>query len=59
VLGTTQIIVSLSVNLLIVLFAGQVSQMLRERPVWKKVQKYFMATVLGLLALNLAFNKNK
>lgn len=59
VLGTTQIIISFSVNLLIVLFAGQVSKMLRERPVWKKIQKYFMATVLGLLALNLAFVKNK
>ncbi|TGA98967.1 LysE family translocator [Sporolactobacillus shoreae] len=59
VLGTTQIIISFSVNLLIVLFAGQVSKILRERPVWKKVQKYFMATILGLLALNLAFVKNK
>lgn len=59
ILGVTQIIISFSVNLLIVLFAGQVSQLLREKPIWQKVQKYFMASILGLLALNLAFVKNK
>ncbi|GGL51161.1 LysE family translocator [Sporolactobacillus putidus] len=59
ILGLTQIIISISVNLFIVLFAGQVSHILRDRPVWKMVQKYFMAGVLCLLAFNLAFDKKK
>ena len=58
-LGAVQISVSFAVNLLIVLFAGQVADWVGRRPFWVKVQSWFMASVLGALAVNLAFNEKK
>ena len=58
-LGAVQISVSFAVNLLIVLFAGQVTDWVGRRPFWVKVQSWFMASVLGALAVNLAFNEKK
>lgn len=53
-LGLTQIFVSLAVNACIVLGAGSLSSWLVRRPAWLRVQRWFMATVLGALALRLA-----
>ena len=53
-LGFTQITVSLAVNTCIVLGAGTLALWLARRPVWLRVQRWFMATVLGLLAVRLA-----
>jgi threonine/homoserine/homoserine lactone efflux protein len=53
-LGTTQILVSLTVNTLIVLSAGSIALFLAKRPVWVVVQKWLMATVLGALAARMA-----
>ncbi|MFD9627465.1 LysE family translocator [Peribacillus muralis] len=58
-LGTVQILVSFAVNLLIVLFAGQVAVWVGESPFFVKIQRWFMATVLGALAVNLAFHGKK
>lgn len=54
VLGGVQIAVALTVNLLIVLAAGTISTFLTGRPVWLRVQRYMMGTVLGALAVRLA-----
>lgn len=53
-LGLTQIAVSLVVNACIVLGAGALALGLARRPVWLRLQRWFMATVLGLLAVRLA-----
>ncbi len=53
-LGLTQITVSLAVNACIVLGAGSLALWLARRPIWLRLQRWFMATVLGLLAVRLA-----
>jgi threonine/homoserine/homoserine lactone efflux protein len=53
-LGLTQVAVSLLVNACIVLGAGSLALWLARRPVWLRLQRRFMATVLGLLAVRLA-----
>lgn len=53
-LGLAQITVSLAVNACIVLGAGSLALWLARRPVWLRLQRWFMATVLGLLAVRLA-----
>ncbi|MEZ0094470.1 LysE family translocator [Streptacidiphilus sp. EB129] len=54
VLGGIQIAVSLAVNLVILLAAGTIAAFLTHRPVWLRVQRYLMGTVLGALAVKLA-----
>jgi threonine/homoserine/homoserine lactone efflux protein len=58
-LGLTQITVSASVNFMIVFMAGTIAAFLATRPSWLKVQRYFMATVLGSLAVRLAFDDKR
>ena len=53
VLGSTQIVVSVSINGLIVLGAGAISRFLAGRPVWMVVQRWLMGFVLGALALRM------
>ncbi|WP_328537902.1 LysE family translocator [Streptomyces sp. NBC_00344] len=57
VLGGVQIVVSLVVNLVIVLAAGGIAVFLARRPVWLRVQRYLMGTVLGALAVKLATDR--
>lgn len=52
-LGLTQITVSLTVNTCIVIGAGSLALWLAQRPVWLRLQRWLMATVLGLLAVRL------
>ena len=52
-LGALQILVSLTVNFIIVLAAGTISRTLRTRPGWVRAQRYLMGTVLGALAVKL------
>jgi threonine/homoserine/homoserine lactone efflux protein len=56
-LGAVQIAVALTVNLLIVLAAGSIAVFLSGRPLWLRLQRYLMGTVLGALALKLATDK--
>lgn len=53
VLGATQITVALTVNALIVVFAGSLAAFLATRPSWLRVQRYLMGTVLAALAVRL------
>lgn len=58
-LGTTQITISVGVNALIVLAAGSVATFLAGRPLWMKVQRWLMGTVLALLAVRMAFDTGR
>lgn len=53
-LGLTQIVVSFTVNLLIVLTASKIAVWFGTRPTWLKVQRWLMASVLTGLAVRLA-----
>ena len=53
-LGVTQMVISLSVNALIITAAGSISGFLMERPAWATAQRWFMGTVLGGLAIRMA-----
>lgn len=58
VLGTTQIVIALTVNGLIVFFAGGLAAFLSHRPTWMRAQRCLMGGVLGLLAVRVATTRN-
>jgi threonine/homoserine/homoserine lactone efflux protein len=58
VLGFTQIAVSFTVNLCIVMAAGSVAAWFTVRPAWLRAQRWAMAGVLAALAARLAFDRN-
>ncbi|WP_405167421.1 LysE family translocator [Nocardia sp. NBC_01499] len=53
-LGSVQIAVGLTVDALIVLGAAGISTFLTGRPLWLRVQRYFMGTMLGTIAVLVA-----
>ena len=57
-LGLTQIAVALTVNCAIALCAGGIAGFLARRPVWLRVQRYLMGTVLGGLAVRIALERS-
>lgn len=59
VLGGTQIVIALSVNALIVVFAGGLAWFLSARPSWMRVQRYVMGGVLGALAVKLVADRSR
>ncbi|MFD2356847.1 LysE family translocator [Nonomuraea ferruginea] len=59
VLGSAQIAVGTLVNGLIVISAGGLAAFLARRPVWVRVQRYFMGTVLGGMAVHLATDRSR
>jgi threonine/homoserine/homoserine lactone efflux protein len=58
-LGITQMLVSFTINFLIVLSAARMSVWFGENPLWVKVQKWVMASVLSALAVRMALDKAK
>ncbi|WNI38358.1 LysE family translocator [Chryseobacterium sp. SG20098] len=58
-LGIIQVLISFSINFIIVLTAAKVVVFFSNNPVWIKVQKWFMASVLTYLAIKMAFSKAK
>ncbi|WP_433728273.1 LysE family translocator [Nocardia sp. CA-129566] len=56
-LGSVQIAVALTVNGLIVLGAGGIAAFLTGRPLWLRIQRYFMGTMLGGIALLVATDR--
>ncbi|MDB5486826.1 MAG: LysE family translocator [Reyranella sp.] len=58
-LGSTQIVISLTVNALIVLAAGSVASFLARRPFWMAAQRWLMGTVLATLAVRMAFDTGR
>jgi threonine/homoserine/homoserine lactone efflux protein len=57
VLGATQVAISFSVNLLIVLAAGGIAAWFAARPTWLQVQRWVMGSLLAGFAVRLAFDK--
>lgn len=58
VLGLVQIAIAITLNFLIVLSAGQIARWLAQRPTWMRVQRWFMATVLGALAVRMLADRS-
>lgn len=54
ILGSTQIAISVAVNSLIALAAGGIATFLIRHPGWLVAQRWFMGTVLGGLAVQMA-----
>lgn len=50
VLGSTQIVVSVSVNAVIAILAGSIATLLAAHPTWQTAQRWLMGTVLTGLA---------
>ena len=58
-LGCVQIAVSLCVNALIACMAGAIAEFLAGRPVWARVQRWLMGTVLAGLAVRIAMESRR
>jgi threonine/homoserine/homoserine lactone efflux protein len=58
-LGSVQIVISLSVNALIVAAAGSIASFLGSRPLWLVMQRWLMGTVLAGLAVRMALDSRK
>lgn len=58
-LGIIQIIISFSINFLIVISAAKMANWFIKKPIWLKIQKWFMASVLTGLAVKMALTKAK
>jgi len=58
-LGFTQIAVSFSINLLIVLFGAALAAWFAQHRLWLVVQRYVMGFVLGALAVRLALEPRR
>ncbi|EMG6081569.1 LysE family translocator [Proteus mirabilis] len=54
ILGSIQIIISIAVNALVVVTARAIAGFFIQRPCWELIQRWFMATILGALAIKLA-----
>jgi len=59
VLGSIQIVISVSVNAMIALAAGSISRFLGARPTWLLVQRWLMGTVLAGLAVRMALETKR
>ena len=59
VLGSIQIVLSVSVNAMIALTAGSISRFLGTRPTWLLVQRWLMGTVLAGLAVRMAMETKR
>ncbi|QIP16067.1 LysE family translocator [Spirosoma aureum] len=58
-LGLTQLTISGSVNMVIILSAARMASWFQARPVYIRVQKWFMASILTGLAVRMAIDKGK
>ncbi|RVX45939.1 threonine/homoserine/homoserine lactone efflux protein [Nonomuraea polychroma] len=58
-LGSVQIVVATTVNGLIAISAGSLAAFLLGRPLWLRIQRYVMGTVLGGFAIHMATDRSK
>lgn len=58
-LGTTQMVISITVNALIATAAGSVAAFLTARPTWLSLQRWFMGSVLAGLAVKMAMEARR
>jgi threonine/homoserine/homoserine lactone efflux protein len=59
VLGSIQIVISVSINAIIALTAGSIAIFLGTRPTWLLIQRWLMGTVLAGLALRIALEARR
>jgi threonine/homoserine/homoserine lactone efflux protein len=59
VLGSAQIVISMTVNAMIAIAAGYIAVFLAGRPLWMLVQRWLMATVLSGLAVRMLVEARK
>ena len=57
-LGMVQLIISGTVNCMIVLFAAKCAEALKKRPRWLKFQRWFMGSILSYLGFKMALSEN-
>lgn len=58
-LGITQTFISFTINFIIVLTAAKAASFFAKNPGWIRIQKWFMASILTLLAVKMALTKAK
>ncbi|MGM3224947.1 LysE family translocator [Dickeya zeae] len=58
-LGVTQILISMTVNASLVMVAGYIAAFLAERPLWQRVQRWLMGTVLAALAVRMLVDSRR
>ncbi|HTZ77340.1 MAG TPA: LysE family translocator [Stellaceae bacterium] len=58
-LGAVQVCISLGVNFVIVTTAGAIATFLAGRPLWTRLQRWVMGTVLAGLALRMAVDSGR
>ncbi|MCA7013096.1 LysE family translocator [Dickeya dadantii] len=58
-LGITQIAISMTVNASLVMTAGYIAAFLAERPLWQRVQRWLMGTVLAGLAVRMLVDSRR
>jgi threonine/homoserine/homoserine lactone efflux protein len=58
-LGSVQIVIGTLVNALIAVSAGALAAFLAQRPLWLRIQRYFMGTVLAGIAVHLVADRSK
>jgi threonine/homoserine/homoserine lactone efflux protein len=58
-LGSTQIVISVTVNAMIALSAGGISLFLASNPFWLTIQRWLMGTVLAGLAAKMAMEAQR
>jgi threonine/homoserine/homoserine lactone efflux protein len=59
ILGSLQIVISLTVNAVVASAAGTISRFLGTRPTWMTLQRWLMGTVLAGLGLRMALEARK
>ena len=58
-LGLIQVFTSFTVNFIIVLTAAKAASFFAKNPVWIRIQKWFMVSILVFLAVKMALSKAK
>lgn len=58
-LGSIQILISITINALIAFSAGSIALFLSKRPMWSIFQKWFMGTVLAAMALRILLEQRR
>jgi threonine/homoserine/homoserine lactone efflux protein len=58
-LGSTQIVISVTVNAAIAMMAGSIAAFLKARPSWALIQRWLMGTVLAGLAVRMAVESRR
>ena len=58
-LGSVQIFIGTLVNALIAVSAGTLAAFLARRPLWLRIQRYFMGTVLAGIAVHLITDRSR